>query len=55
MEVLLVEIIIQSNTFICFPGSLETRWGGGGGAGTPIHYLYGYVSPNGVVILKLLV
>ena len=25
MEVLLVEIIIQSNTFICFPGSLETR------------------------------
>ena len=31
MEVLVVEIIIQSNTFICFPGSLETRWGGGGG------------------------
>ena len=23
--------------------------------GTPIHYLYGYVPPNGVVILKLLV
>ena len=23
--------------------------------GTPIHYLYGYVSPNGVVILKLLI
>ena len=23
-----MEIIIQSNTFICFPGSLETRWGG---------------------------
>ena len=25
------------------------------GGGTPIHYLYGYVPPNGVVILKLLV
>ena len=28
---------------------------GGGGGGTPIHYLYGYVPPNGVVILKLLI
>ena len=26
-----------------------------GGGGTPIHYLYGYVPPSGVVILKLLV
>ena len=26
----------------------------GGGGGTPIHYLYGYVPPKGVVILKLL-
>ena len=26
-----------------------------GGEGTPIHYLYGYVPPNGVVILKLLI
>ena len=26
-----------------------------GGGGTPIHYLYGYVPPNGVAILKLLV
>ena len=25
------------------------------GGGTPIHYLYGYVPPNGVVILKLLI
>ena len=23
--------------------------------GTPIHYQYGYVPPNGVVILKLLI
>ena len=29
--------------------------GGGGGCGTPIHYLYGYVPPNVVVILKLLI
>ena len=27
--------------------------GGAGFGGTPIHYLYGYVPPNGVVILKL--
>ena len=27
----------------------------GGGGGTPMHYLYGYVPPNGVVILKLLI
>ena len=27
----------------------------GGGGGTPIHYVYGYVPPKGVVILKLLI
>ena len=27
----------------------------GWGGGTPIHYLYEYVPPNGVVILKLLI
>ena len=27
----------------------------GGGGGTPIHYLYGYLPPKGVVILKLLI
>ena len=32
---------------------IYTRPGGGGG--TPIHYLYGYAPPNGVVILKLLI
>ena len=26
-----------------------------GGGGTPTHYLNGYVPPNGVVILKLLI
>ena len=31
---------------------LHYEWGGGG---TPIHYLYGYVPPKGVVILKLLI
>ena len=25
------------------------------GGGTPIHFLYGYVPPDGVVILKLLI
>ena len=36
----------------------EPREAGGGGrpgGGTPIQYLYGYVPPNGVVILKFLV
>ena len=31
------------------------RAGAPGGGGTPIHYLYEYVPPNGVVILKLLI
>ena len=30
-------------------------WQPGGGGGTPIHYLCGYVPPSGVVILKLLI
>ena len=29
--------------------------GEGGGGGTPVHYLFGYVPPKGVVILKLLI
>ena len=29
--------------------------GEGGRGGSPVHYLYGYVPPNGVVILKILV
>ena len=37
---------------LAYPGFLSMKPGGGG---TPIHYLYGYVLPNGVVILKLLV
>ena len=36
------------------PLSGSHPWGPGGG-GTPVHYLYGYVPPNGVVILKLLI
>ena len=35
-------------------GVVVVGWGGGG-EGVPIHYLYGYVPPNGVVILKLLI
>ena len=34
---------------------LQRGGGGGGGEGTPIHYLYGYVPSNGIVILKLLI
>ena len=40
----------------------ERHWRGAGegvaaapGGITPIHYLYGYVLPNGVMILKLLI
>ena len=36
----------------CFDTKVVLKPGGGG---TPIHYLYGYVPPNGVVILKLLI
>ena len=32
-----------------------TSQGAGVGGGTPKHYLYGYVPPNGVGILKLLI
>ena len=35
--------------------TVTLREPGGGGGGTPIHYLYGYVLPNRVVILKLLI
>ena len=33
-----------------YPGTVLSR-----GGDTPIHYLYGYVPPNGVVILKLVI
>ena len=36
---------------LCFYGRAVLTRGGG----TPIHYPYGYVPPNGVVILKLLI
>ena len=34
---------------------LKAEMVSGGEGGTPIHYQYGYVPPNGVVILKLLI
>ena len=34
---------------------LSTECHAPGGGLTPIHYLYRYVQPNGVVILKLLI
>ena len=33
----------------------QSPHGPGPGGGTPIHYLYGYVPPKRVVILKLLI
>ena len=46
------EIDFGSSFMIARGSSLSESPGGGG---TPIHYLYGYVPPNGVVILKLLI
>ena len=40
-------------SFILYPGQNWVNSPGGGG--TPIHDLYGYVPPKGVVILKLLI
>ena len=46
----------QLNQSPLFQTSVEIfLWSTPGGGGTPIHYLYGYVPPNGVVILKLLI
>ena len=54
-----VLLVLGPRRAVVFPGRRErenlysdTTPGGGG---TPIHYLYGYVPPNGVVILKLLI
>ena len=49
--------LTSSLLFHAFPTIWEpgTGPGGGGGGGTPIHYIYGYVLPKGVVILKLLI
>ena len=38
----------------CLNSGLNSTYSRPGG-GTPIHYLYGYVLPKGVVILKLLI
>ena len=45
------ELIHVLNAVTIVTGKHKPR----GGGGTPIHYLYGYVPPNGVVILKLLI
>ena len=45
--------LTQNNFMVDGVESLRrTIPGVGGGGGIPIHYLYGYVPPNGVVILK---
>ena len=53
-DVVCVNILIFTWTKLDESSKLPSR-GGGGERGTPIHYLYGYVPPNGVVILKLLI
>ena len=45
----------QSPKYDWDQGSELRIMGSGPGGDTHIHYLYGYVPPNGVVILKLLV
>ena len=44
-----------SSVFLQFQAATLLFESRGGGGGTPKHYLYGYVPPNGVVILKLLI
>ena len=46
---------VRTTACACFSTLFLERALPRGGGGTPIHYLYGYVPPNGVVILKLLV
>ena len=51
-DVVCVNILIFTWTKLDESSKLPS---GGGGGGTPIHYLNGYVPPNGVVIFKLLI
>ena len=45
-------ISLRTNvTFLYFSKIDQYAPEGGGGEGTPIHYLYGYVRPNGFVLL----
>ena len=44
--------LTQNNFMVDGVESLLRTIPGVGGGGFPIHYLYGYVPPNGVVILK---
>ena len=46
---------LQRNVWRGAVSPFKTRGRGGGGGVTPIYYLYGYVPPNGVMILKLLI
>ena len=45
--------MLLSQAFQCSWNHWAVYQGWWPGEGTPIHYLYGYVPPNGVVILKL--
>ena len=48
----------ENETMLCDTSErtfFSSTAGPGGGGGTPIHYLYGLVPPNGIVIVKLLI
>ena len=53
----LVHLPTSRYQFFCGKSERESESfrAGAPGGGTPIHYLYEYVPPNGVVILKLLI
>ena len=53
IKFVLQKLVLEHEQALYFRGFLPHPPGGGGG--TPIQYLYGYVPPNGVVILKLLI
>ena len=46
----LKQVNFKTECFSSLPVTIDP-----GGGGTPIHFLYGYVPPKGVVILKLLI
>ena len=59
MKMLSIEVSVDSairRCLIYIESNMDlTYWTWTGGGGTPIHYLYGYVPPKGVVIWKLLI
>ena len=53
-SVSIVQMVSLPVSFLSLAWASTAR-GRGGGEGTPIYYLNGYVPPNGIMILKLLI